>query len=168
MMQVNAYSMTVPVFVRSLANLSAILDKAVAHCEARKIDERVLLDARLFPDMFPLTKQIQLASDFARATARLTGTEPSKMEDTEASFAELKTRIERTIAEVQQHSEASLAKAAEQKIVRKMGGVDVTLDGYTYLALYMLPNFYFHAATAYNILRHNGIEIGKRDFLGAF
>jgi hypothetical protein len=160
--------MTVPVLVRSLNNLSAILDKAVAHCEARKIDERVLLEARLFPDMFPFAKQIQLVSDFARATARLAGGEPSKMDDTEASFAELTTRIARTITEIQKFDESSLADATQRKIVRKVRGVDTVLDGYTYLAHYMLPNYFFHAATAYDILRHNGVEIGKRDFLGAF
>lgn len=167
-MQVNAYSMSVPVLVRTMNNLSAILDKAAAHCEARKIDERVLLEARLFPDMFTFAKQIQLVSDFARATARLAGAEPSSMEDNEASFAALKDRLARTIAEVQQFDEARLAQAAERKIVRKSRGVDTTFDGYTYLAHYMLPNFFFHAATAYDLLRHNGVEVGKRDFLGAF
>jgi hypothetical protein len=167
-MQFTAYSMSVPAFARSLKNLSAIIDKAVEHCRARKIDERVMLEARLFPDMFSFTRQIQLASDFARAAVRLSGKEPSKMEDTESSFAALKHRITRTIQEIEQISEADLANAAGQRITRTVGGKPTEFDGYTYLALYMQPHFYFHVTTAYNILRHNGVEIGKRDYIGAF
>lgn len=166
-MQVNAYTSSVPVFVKMLTNLSAILGKAAAHAEARKIDPSVLLNARLFPDMFPLSRQVQLASDFAKgATARLAGHEPPSWEDKEASFAELQARIARTIDFVQGFKPEQFAGADERDITLTVRGDTLRLKGAPYLLNRALPNFYFHVTAAYAILRHNGIEVGKKDFVG--
>jgi hypothetical protein len=160
---------SVPQFLRMLNNLKGILEKAAAHAAAKKIEESALLDARLFPDMFPLTMQVRIASDFPRGTcARLAGEEPPKVEDNETSFAELIARVDAAIAYVRGFSAAKLAGAEERKITRKIRGVDRTFSGTDYLYQFALPNFYFHLTTAYAILRHNGVEIGKTDFLGAF
>lgn len=168
-MQVNAYSMTVPVFVRTLSNLAGILDKAAAFCEQRKVKESVLMEARLFPDMYPLALQVRIACDVARgATARLAGEEPPKFEDNEATLADLKTRIARTTEYVQRFGAAQLSDAEGRRIVRTVGGREIAFDGYTYLAQFALPNFFFHVTTAYDILRSNGVELGKRDYLGSF
>jgi uncharacterized protein len=161
------YAMSVPVFVKSLGSLSAILDKAAAHAEARKIDPTVLLTARLYPDMFALTKQVQVACDFAKGSvARLAGQEPPKYEDTEASFDDLKSRIARTITFVQGFAEAQLEGSETREVSLKIRDQVLTYKGYPYLAHIALPNFFFHAVTAYDILRHNGVELGKRDFIG--
>ena len=146
LMPVSMYEISVPVFQRLLTNLTGILDKAEAHATAKKIEPEVLINARLAPDMFPLRRQIQIASDMARgASCRLAGIEIPKWEDKEASFADLKTRLKKTIA---------------QK--------PVTLKGQTYLMTHAYPHFFFHVTTAHDILRHNGVEIGKRDYIGAF
>jgi uncharacterized protein len=161
------YAMSVPVFVKTLGQLSAILDKAAAHAEARKIDPSVLLAARLFPDMFALTKQVQVACDFAKGTvARLAGQEPPKYDDNETSIADLKARIERTIEYIQGFTEAQLADSETREVALKIRDKTLTYKGLPYLAHVALPNFYFHAATAYDILRHNGVDLGKRDFIG--
>jgi hypothetical protein len=163
----NAYDLTVPVFSRLLGNLEALLDKGAAHAEARKFDPAVLLAARLAPDMFPLTKQVQIAADFAKGgVARLTGAEPPKWEDTESSIAELKARIARTREFVESHTQAQFEGALERRVEIKLGGQPVALSGLDYLNRVVLPNFYFHLVTAYDILRHNGVELGKRDFIG--
>ena len=163
------YQASVPQFLRMLANLKCILEKAAAHAAARKIEESALLDARLFPDMFPLTMQVRIASDFTRGTcARLSGEEPPKVEDNEKSFGELVTRVDAAIAYVRGLSAAKFSGAEERKIVRKIRGTDRTFSGADYLYQFALPNFYFHLTTAYAILRHNGVEIGKTDFLGTF
>lgn len=167
-MKVTAHSITVPVFVRTLTNLSGILDKAAAFCEQRKVREGVLMDARLFPDMFPLTMQVRIACDFARGgVARLTGQEPPKFEDDETSLSDLKKRIARSIEYVQGFTEAQLAGCEDRRIVRTVGGREIVFDGYGYLAQFVLPNFFFHVTTAYDILRSNGVELGKRDYIGA-
>jgi hypothetical protein len=161
------YAMSVPVFVKSLGSLSAILDKAAAHAETRKIDPTVLLTARLYPDMFALTKQVQVACDFAKGSvARLAGQEPPKYEDTETSFDDLKARISRTIAFVQGFAEAQLEGSETREVSLKIRDQVLTYKGYPYLAHIALPNFFFHAVTAYDILRHHGVELGKRDFIG--
>lgn len=161
------YAMSVPVFERMLTNLSAILHKAAAHAEARKIDPTVLLNARLAPDMFPLAAQVRIACDFAKgAAARLTGAEPPKYEDNEATFDELKARIAKTIDFVRGHAPAQFSGAEERPVQLKLRGETMTFQGIFYLAHVVLPNFYFHATTAYDILRHNGVELGKRDFVG--
>jgi hypothetical protein len=161
------YAMSVPVFEKTLGQLSAILDKAAAHAEAKKIDPSVLLTARLFPDMFALTKQIQVACDFAKGTvARLAGEEPPKYEDNEASIADLKARIARTIEYIKGFSEAQLEDSETREVALKIRDRTLTYKGLPYLAHVALPNFFFHATTAYDILRHNGVELGKRDFIG--
>jgi uncharacterized protein len=162
------YSMSVPVFAKTLGNLSAILDKAAAHAEAKKIDPSVLLAARLYPDMFPLTKQVQVACDFAKGTvARLAGEEPPKYDDNETTIEALKARIARTVDYVQGFQAARFAGAEERDVQMKIRDQTLNFKGLPYLAHMALPNFFFHATTAYDILRHNGVELGKRDFIGS-
>jgi hypothetical protein len=161
------YSMSVPVFVRILGNLSAILEKGAAYAEAKKFDAAVLVNARLFPDMFPLAAQVRIAGDYAKgATARLTDNEPPKYEDNETTFAELKARIARTLEYVQSHDPERFRGADERDIELRIRGQVHRFTGAHYLAQIVLPNFYFHVTTAYDILRHNGVELGKADFLG--
>ncbi|MGZ8273701.1 MAG: DUF1993 domain-containing protein, partial [Burkholderiaceae bacterium] len=156
-----------PVFARMLRNLEALLDKGAAYAAARKIDPAVLVNARLFPDMFPLSTQVRIAGDFAKgAVARLTGNEPPKYEDNEATFEDLKARIAKTVAYVESFKPEQFGDAATRTVTMKMRGEDKSFDGTTYLANIVLPNFYFHITTAYDILRHNGVELGKRDFTG--
>jgi hypothetical protein len=154
-------------FAAMLRNLSGLLDKAEAHCAARKIDPAALTAFRLYPDMFPLTRQVQIACDTAKgAVARLAGVEVPKHEDTEQSFAELKARIAKTLQFVDAFKPAQLEGSDEREVTIRQRGQDVRMTGLDYLLAVAQPNFYFHVATAYNILRHNGVEIGKRDFLG--
>jgi hypothetical protein len=161
------YSMSVPVFVKTLGSLSVILDKAGAHAEAKKIDPSVLLGARLFPDMFPLTKQVQVACDFAKGSvARLAGQEPPKYDDNEASIADLKARIARTVEYIEGYTESQFANSEAREVTLKIRDKELVYKGLPYLAHIALPNFFFHATTAYDILRHNGVELGKRDFIG--
>jgi len=161
------YALSAPVFVRILRNLEGVLDKGAAHAAARKIDPAVLVGARLYPDMFPLSTQVRIACDFAKgAAARLTGNEPPKYEDNEATFDDLRARIARTIAYVESFKPEQFEGADARTVTMKMRGEDKAFDGITYLANIVLPNFYFHATTAYDILRHNGVELGKRDFIG--
>jgi uncharacterized protein len=165
-MSLSMYQASIPVFVRNLNNLSTILDKAVAHADAKKIDHAVLLNFRLFPDMLNFTKQIQIATDFAKgAAARLAGAEVPKYEDTEVSFADLKARIQKTIAFLKTFTPAQIDGSEEREINLTIGGHSIKLKGQTYLLEMVQPNFYFHATTAYAILRHNGVEVGKRDFV---
>jgi hypothetical protein len=162
------YDRTIPAYVLGLTALSAILAKAEAHCAANRIDPATLIHFRLFPDMLTFARQVQLASDHARrGPARLAGREPLSMADTEATFPELADRIARTIAHVQTFTEADFDGSAERTISFRAGGRDVTMSGADYATKYSLPNFYFHLTTAYNILRHNGVVLGKTDFLGA-
>jgi uncharacterized protein len=166
-MKASMYTLSIPVFKRSLANLSAILDKAAAHAEARKIDPTVLLSSRLYPDMFTLTRQVQLASDFAKgAGARLAGEAPPKFDDVEASFAELKARIARTIAFLDGFKPAQIDGSEDRAIEIKIPDRTFNFKGLDFLCNWALPNYFFHATTAYDILRHNGVEVGKQDFLG--
>lgn len=166
-MNISMYQASAPRFANILTNLSAILDKAQAHAETRKIDPAVLLGCRLFPDMFPLTRQVQIASDTAKgAVARLAGADIPKYEDTEQTFAELKARIAKTIEFVRSFKSAQLDGSEEREIVLKLGGREVKFTGMQYLLGHATPNFYFHITTAYDILRHNGVELGKRDYIG--
>jgi uncharacterized protein len=166
-MPLSMYQASTPVFTRTLANLSAILGKAQAYCEARKIDPLVLTSARLFPDMFALARQVQIACDAAKgAVARLAGAEIPKHEDTEKSFAELQARIAKTIEFMASVAPAQVDGSEARDVVVKMRAGEVAFKGQPYLFGFALPNFYFHVATTYNILRHNGVEIGKSDFLG--
>jgi hypothetical protein len=161
------YEASAPRFVGMLRNLQAILAKAHAHALAKKIDPAVLLAARLFPDMLPLVKQVQIATDHAKgAVARLAGAEIPKFEDTEQTFEELQARLARTIAFVESLSAGQIDGSEEKEIALKVGGQDLKFRGMSYLLGFALPNFYFHLVTAYNILRHNGVELGKRDYIG--
>lgn len=161
------YAMSVPVFAKSLGQLSAILDKAAAYAEAKKVDPSVLLTARLYPDMFAFTKQVQVACDFAKGTvARLAGQEPPKYDDNEASIADLKARIARTVDYIQGFTEAQFAESEARDVALKIRDQTITYRGFSYLSHVALPNFFFHMTTAYDILRHNGVELGKRDFIG--
>jgi hypothetical protein len=161
------YQASVPAFVKMLKNLSAILEKAEAYAAARKIEPGVLLDWRLAPDMFPLTRQIQIAADFAKGTtARLAGAEVPKYADEEKSFAELKARIAKTIKFVESLPAKDFEGAEHRDITLTIGGQELHFKGEPYLVHFALPNFYFHATTAYDILRSVGLDIGKRDFIG--
>ena len=154
-------------FLQTLTALSKILDKAAAHCATRKIDEAVLLQMRLFPDMFPFVKQVQLVCDFAKNTmGRLTG-EPPKFPDEEKSFDELKARIGKTVDYLNGFKPADIDPSAGKDVTFPIGPQKtMTLKGTDYLVGFALPNFYFHATAAYGILRHAGVELGKLDFLG--
>ena len=166
-MAITMYQMSVPLFLKVLGNLSAILDKGAAFAEAKKVEPAVLLSYRLAPDMLNLTRQVQIASDHAkRASARLAGIEPPAYEDSEASFADLKARIAKTVAFIQALKPAQFDGSEAREIKLKVGGVDKTLSGQTYFLHNALPNFFFHTTTAYAILRHCGVEIGKGDFIG--
>jgi uncharacterized protein len=162
------YDATVPAFLQILGSLSGLLTKAEAHCEAKKIQPEVLLSARLYPDMLPLTKQIQIASDFAaKSCARLTGSDVPTTPDTEKTFEELRQRLAKTIDYVKAFKPAQFEGADARDVTFPIGPTNtLTLKGQQFLSSFAFPNFYFHAATAHGILRHNGVEIGKRDFLG--
>jgi hypothetical protein len=158
---------SVPAFTQTLGALSAILDKTAAHCAARKIDPATLLTARLYPDMLMFTKQVQLACDFAKnGVGRIVG-DPPKFPDEEKSFDDLKARIAKTLDYVKSVKGADIDAGAGKDVTFPIGPEKtMTLPGAQYLVHVVLPNFYFHATTAYDILRHNGVEIGKLDFLG--
>ncbi len=161
------YQASAPRFANMLVNLSAILDKAQTHCEARKIDPLVLTGYRLYPDMFPLSRQVQIACDTAKgAVARLAGLDVPKHDDVERSFQDLKARIAKTVDFVQSVKRERIDGAEEKEIVLQMRSGERRFTGLQYLLGHALPNFYFHLATAYNILRHNGVDLGKRDYLG--
>lgn len=162
------YDAVVPAYLQMLNSLSGLLAKAEAHCKAKKIEPEVLLGARLYPDMLPFTKQIQLVTDFAtKGCARLTHSEVPSTPDTEKTFDELKQRLAKTIDYVKSFKPAQF-EGGDAKDVTFPAGPDrsLTMKGQQFLSAFSFPNFYFHAATAHGILRHNGVEIGKRDFLG--
>jgi uncharacterized protein len=166
-MSISMYQASVPVFLRILGNLSAILDKGLAHAEAKKIDPSVFVGARLAPDMHPLARQIQTACDAAKgAAARLAGIEVPSHPDTETTFAELQARIAKTVDFLKSVTPDQVDGSEERTIVLKIRGNDVTFPGQAFLLFFALPNFFFHVTTAYDILRHNGVELGKMDFLG--
>ncbi len=165
-MTISMYQASVPVFVRMLRNLSAILDKGLAHAEARKIAPGVLPGMRLIADMFPLSKLVQIATDHAKGcVARLAGVEVPKYEDNEQTLEDLKARIARTIAFVESFSPDQIDGTEQRDIAFTLGSYDLKFKGMDYLVGFALPNFYFHMVTAYNILRENGVDIGKHDFL---
>ena len=167
-MPISMYQASAPVFARGLTSLKNILAKGAAHAAAKKIDEAVFLNARLFPDMLPLARQIHIATDFARGTvSRLAGSEPPKWEDNEGTFAELIARGERTLAAVKEFTPAQIDGSEARQVTRSVRGEPKTFAGINYLLQYSFPNFYFHTATAYAILRSNGVELGKGDFIGA-
>ena len=152
---------------RTLTNLSHILKKGEEHAEAKKIDPSILLNSRLFPDMFPLVRQVQIATDMSKGgVARLAGVDIPKYEDTETTFAELQARINKTIAFIDSIQAGQLEGAESKDITINVRKVDLQFKGQAYLLSWVLPNVYFHVTTAYNILRHNGVELGKPDFMG--
>lgn len=169
-MAISMYAASIPVLRQMLNSLHDILDTAETHADDNKIDANALLQARLFPDMFPLTRQVQLACDFAKGiSARLAGEEIPVHEDTERSFVELRTRIAKTLAFIEGIKPAQVNGSEERAIVILRGTpLEKTLNGQSYLLHYGMPQFFFHVTTAYAILRHNGVEIGKRDFIGAY
>ncbi|HSC80220.1 MAG TPA: DUF1993 domain-containing protein [Chitinolyticbacter sp.] len=165
-MSLSYYQLSIPVFVRMLGNLSALLDKATAFCSERNVDQGVLLSARLAPDMFPLVKQVQIATDQAKAVGfRLAGMEPMKFDDTETRIDELKARIAATITYLQTIPEQALDNAPNQMVVMPWMP-DHPMKGDFYLQHFVIPNVYFHVSMAYAILRHNGVQIGKADYIG--
>ncbi len=166
-MTCSLHAVSIPVFTRMLGNLSKLLDKAAADAEARKFEPAVLLESRLYPDMFPLGKQVQLACDFAKgAAARLSGVPVPAFPDEERTIAELQTRIAKVIAFVESVSKDDVDAGVTRDVTIKMRDRSVDMKGLDYLNEMAMPNFYFHATTAYAILRHNGVAVGKRDFVG--
>jgi hypothetical protein len=161
------FDTSVPVLIHFLKGLSALLKKAEEHCAAKKIDPDAILKARLFPDMFNFTKQVQLVTDFAKGVgARLAGLPIPSYPDEEKTFAELQARLTKTIDFLSGLTKEQFADAATRAVIIKTGGREVQFTGADYFANYALPNFYFHLTTAYNILRHNGLELGKKDYMG--
>jgi hypothetical protein len=161
------YQASVPAFVQMLNNLSAMLDKAEAYSENRKIDPEVLLNYRLAPDMLPFIRQVQIAADLAKgAVARLAAVEVPKHDDTEKTFADLKGRLAKTAAFVQSVQPNDIDGSEDREINLTLGEHKMSFKGQPYLLHFVMPNFYFHCTTAYDILRHCGVELGKRDFIG--
>ena len=167
-MSISMHSSSVPVFVRMLDNLNGWLAKAEAHALAKKFDTGVYLSARLAPDMLSFTKQIQIACDSAKfGVARLAGVESPKFEDNETTLAELRERIAKTVAYVQSVPAAQIDGTEAKDVVLPRRDGTITLKGEFYLKHFVLPNFYFHVTTVYALLRHNGVDLGKKDYLGA-
>ncbi|MBC7706151.1 MAG: DUF1993 domain-containing protein [Rhodoferax sp.] len=166
-MTISMYQASVPRFVNILGNLSKILDKTQAHIDAKKIADATLTGDRLFPDMLPLTAQVQIACDAAKGViAKLSGVDAPAFEDKETTLVELKARIAKTISFIQSVPAAKIDGTEDQAIVTKRGDKETHYTGMQFLLGHAVPNFYFHVSTTYNILRHNGVEIGKRDYLG--
>ena len=168
LMKISMYEASIPVFIRMSKNLAAILAKGAAYAEAKKIEPTVLINSRLYPDMFSLVRQVQIASDAAKGCgARLAGLEPPKFEDNEATFPELLTRIDKTIAYLETLKPEQINGSEQKTITLQIRKNTLTFSGMPFLLNFALPNFYFHVTTAYDILRHCGVEIGKQDFIGA-
>jgi len=166
-MSPSLYPVCVPVFVKTLSNLKAVLEKAKAHALSHKVEEAVFVSARLYPDMLPLASQVQIATDIARgAAARLAGEEPPVYEDNEQTFDDLVARIQRTIDYLKALDAGKFDGAATREITRPVRGQPHTFTGINYLLQFATPNVYFHATTAYGILRHNGVPLGKADYIG--
>ena len=167
-MSITMHTASVPVFIRMLGNLGTWLDKAEAHAQAKKFDPAVYLGARLAPDMLPFTKQIQIACDGAKfGVSRLAGVEAPKFDDSEASITELRERVRATVAFIQSVPASKIDGTEDKDVTIPRRDGPMTLKGEFYLKHYVMPNFYFHLTTAYALLRHNGVELGKADYLGA-
>ena len=161
------YEIAIPPLKRMLTNLSSILKKGEEHADTKKIDHSVFLNARLAPDMYPLTRQVQIATDMSKSgAARLAGVEIPKYEDNEATFADLQARISKTLAFIDAIKPEQLTGSEARDIVISVRGTSLEFKGQAYLLNWVNPNVYFHVTTAYNILRHNGVELGKPDYLG--
>ncbi|MGV8861082.1 MAG: DUF1993 domain-containing protein [Pseudomonas sp.] len=169
-MTISLYAASVPVFKQMLTALSDVLAKAEAHATAKNIEPDALLQARLFPDMFQLIRQVQISADFAKGvSARLAGIEPPKFDDTEKTFADLQALIAKTLAFIGSVSPELINGQEDREIVTRQGTPkEKRFDAQTYLLGYGLPQFFFHVTTTYAILRHNGVEVGKRDYMGAY
>lgn len=166
-MTMSMFEASVPVFIHQLQALKVILQKGQAHAEARKFDSTNLVNSRLIADMLPLSRQVQIASDAAKfAASRLSGTEAPKLEDNEATLPELIARVDKTLDYLQGFKPAQIDGSEEKSIVMKTPSGEFTLTGIAYLRHVALPNFFFHVTTTYNLLRQNGVDIGKSDFLG--
>jgi len=166
-MTLSMYQASVPNFIFGLKNLSAVLTKAEAYATAKKIDPSVLVNARLYPDMFPLSRQVQIACDIVKGgIARLAGVEIPSFPDTESTFAELQQRIQKTLAFIQSATAQQIDGSEKKTVSLKVGGKDKEFEGQDYLLRFVIPNFYFHTSITYALLRHNGLEIGKADYLG--
>src|SRR4051812_4165361 len=166
-MPISMYQASAPRFANILRNLSTLLDKAEAHCAAKKLEPSALTSFRLYPDMFPFTRQVQIACDTAKgAVARLAGVDIPKHEDTEQTFADLKARIAKTLDFMESVGAAKIDGSDDKEIVLQMRSGERRFKGMQYLLGHAYPNFYFHVTSAYNILRHNGVEVGKQDFIG--
>jgi hypothetical protein len=167
LMSLSMYQSSVSIFVPLLQNLKALLEKAAAYCDNKKIDPGVLPASRLFPDMFPLAKQVQIATDHAKGCpARLAGLQPPAYEDNEKTLADLIARVQKTLDYLGTFNASQIDGSEGRNIELKIGSHELKFIGDAYVLRFALPNFYFHVTTAYNILRHNGVEIGKQDFLG--
>ena len=167
-MPISMFQASIPACLQMLSALSGVLDKAAAHAAARKVEPSVLLNARLYPDMFPLVRQVQLTADFAKGLgARLAGIEAPKYPDTETTIDELKARLAKTADFLKGLKPAQLDGSETREITIPIPNQPLTFNGQSYLVHFALPNLYFHATTAYDILRHCGVEIGKRDYMGA-
>ena len=169
-MSTSLYGTSVPVFKQMLGSLSTLLSKAQAHAEARNIEPAVLLQARLYPDMFPLLRQVLIACDFAKGvSARLAGVDVPAYADDEVSFADLQARIDKTLAFINGIAPAQFEGSTTREVVTQAGTPkEKRFLGASYLVNYGLPHFFFHVTTAYNILRHNGVEVGKKDYVGSY
>jgi len=169
-MAISMYAASIPVFRQLLGSLNELLNKTEAHVQAKKIDPNALLQARLFPDMFPLSRQVQIACDFAKGTAaRLAGIDMPSYEDNEQSCADLQARITKTLAFIESIRPEQIDGSEDREIVVFPGTPrEMKFAGQTYLLHFALPNFHFHVTTVYALLRHNGLEIGKRDYMGKF
>ena len=166
-MTASMYQSSVPVFIFGLNNLSAILTKAEAYAAAKKIDPSVLINARLYPDMLPLSRQVQITTDVIKGgVARLAGIEVPSFPDVETTFPELQDRIKKTITFLQSVNAKQVDGTEAKAIALKVGPNELKFEGYKYLTHFVVPNFYFHISIAYAILRHNGLDVGKMDFLG--
>ncbi len=167
-MTLSMHQASIPILSRTLSNLIAILKKGEAHAEAKGFDPTVLINSRLYPDMFPLSKQIQIASDVSRrGVARLAGSEAPAMEDTETTFPELIDRLQKSIDYLTAFTPEQINGSETKDVQVPIGrGENITMQGWPFLQFFVLPNVYFHVTTTYDILRHNGVEVGKRDFLG--
>lgn len=166
-MSLSMYQSSIPVFIHMLGNLRNILQKGAAHATNKNFDPTVLVNSRLAPDMFALARQVQIATDMAKGcAARLAGVEPPKYEDNETSFDELVARIDKTISYLKEFSPAQIDNTEAKEITLALRTRTLNFDGKTYLQHFVIPNMYFHITTTYNILRHNGVELGKQDFIG--
>ncbi len=166
-MQISMYRASLPVFVHMLRNLRGILQKGAAHAEEKGFDPGVLVNCRLYPDMLPLSRQVQIATDVVKGfAARVADQSPPKYDDNESTFDELAERVGKTILFLESFEPGQIDGTEEKEVLLPLRSGDITLTGLDYLNHFVVPNFYFHVTTAYALLRHNGVELGKKDFMG--